>query len=147
MFQPLITEATLAVATSGTTIFTPGCRFNTWCDTARGSLALVILLDQFPRHVFRGQAQAFATDKPAQAIARRAIDSGFDLQLGFAARFFFYNCLGHAEDVATVKAMAAKVDQIVEQCPQPQRNRFVVQQKQFAFHVDLLVRFGRYPHR
>ena len=61
-----------------------------WAETAEGSLALLILLDQFPRNLYRGSAHAFATDPKARAIARAAIERGFDREVEPAMRNFFH---------------------------------------------------------
>ena len=71
-----------------------------WEEAATSALALVILLDQFPRNMHRGRADAFACDPLARAVAGRAIDRGFDLMLHRDRRFFFYLPFEHSEDLA-----------------------------------------------
>ena len=71
-----------------------------WAGTPEGSLALLILLDQFPRNSFRGTAHAFATDPLARLFARRALEAGHDLETPGDIRRFFYLPLQHSEDVA-----------------------------------------------
>ncbi|CTQ33943.1 DUF924 family protein [Jannaschia rubra] len=68
-----------------------------WTTTARGALALLILTDQFPRNMFRGQGQAFSTDRFACAVAKRAIWQGMDLFVDGRGRQFFYLPLEHSE--------------------------------------------------
>src|ERR1051326_7882297 len=70
-----------------------------WEHGAEGALALLLLLDQFPRNMFRGRAEAFATDAQARAIADRAIARGFDLQITQNLRPFFYLPLSHSEHI------------------------------------------------
>lgn len=68
-----------------------------WRADARSCLALLLLLDQFPRNMFRGDARAFASDARARAVARGAIDAGFDKSIPAPERQFFYLPLMHSE--------------------------------------------------
>jgi uncharacterized protein (DUF924 family) len=70
-----------------------------WEKAPEGALALVLVLDQFPRNMFRGRADSFATDAKAQGVAGRAIAAGFDLRVPVLLRPFFYMPLMHAEDI------------------------------------------------
>jgi len=107
-----------------------------WEQSAEGALALLILLDQFPRNMFRGQARAFATDPLARAIASRAILSGFDAASP-DMRTFFYLPFEHSEDPAdqersvTLQKAAGDADGL----------------KWAEIHADVIRRFGRFPHR
>lgn len=71
--------------------------FKTWMTDPRGTLALIILLDQFPRNMFRGTANAFATDNQARAVAKTAIERNWDLKVPEPERQFFYLPLMHSE--------------------------------------------------
>ncbi|MCJ2188524.1 DUF924 family protein [Novosphingobium beihaiensis] len=71
-----------------------------WAEDRLGRLALIILLDQFPRHIYRGTAQAFSSDRRAQQLALEGIAAGVDEQLAASQRHFFYMPLMHAEDPA-----------------------------------------------
>src|SRR5881227_3587594 len=71
-----------------------------WIDTPQGALALILLLDQFPRNLWRGSAHAFATDPLARVAARAAIGRGHDRATELALRLFFYLPFSHAEDLA-----------------------------------------------
>ena len=71
-----------------------------WMGDAEGALALVLLLDQFPRNCFRGSAHSYATDGLARHYAQRAIDAGFDLRVEAALRSFFYLPFEHSESLA-----------------------------------------------
>ena len=75
-------------------------KFSDWEKSAQGALALLILLDQFPRNMFRGDKLAFATDPLARAIAAGAIVRGFDSQVSPDLRSFFYLPFEHSEDLA-----------------------------------------------
>ncbi|MBU1361234.1 MAG: DUF924 family protein [Gammaproteobacteria bacterium] len=107
-----------------------------WSDTAEGTLALLVLLDQFPRNSFRGSAQMFAADGLARAIASAAVDAGLDQQVEPALRPFFYLPFMHSESLADQErsvALNAALDENTQ--------RFAV------LHRDIVARFGRFPHR
>jgi uncharacterized protein (DUF924 family) len=113
--------------------------FSSWADTMRGALALIVLLDQFPRNMFRGSAAAFSTDGLAQMAARHAIASGFDVEAPVCVRSFFYLPLMHSEDV---------LDQ--QECVRLTRAR--LGEKHFSYpyalrHCEAIARFGRFPAR
>jgi uncharacterized protein (DUF924 family) len=110
--------------------------FARWADGPEGVLALLILLDQFPRNAFRGTARMFATDGQALQIARRAIGAGFDLQIDASLRNFFYLPLMHSEALPD-QQQAAQLTQPLGADPY----RFAV------MHRDIIERFGRFPHR
>src|SRR5947209_4219655 len=78
-----------------------------WEQTAEGALALLILLDQFPRNMFRNDRRAFATDPLARAIAAGAIVRGFDAQVPTELRSFFYLPFEHSENLADQKRSVA----------------------------------------
>jgi uncharacterized protein (DUF924 family) len=108
-----------------------------WEDDAAGALALVIVLDQFPRNMFRGTAGAFAADPLARAAAGRAIERGFDRQAAKAERPFFYLPFMHSEALA---------DQ--ERCCELCRAAGDKGTLKWAeLHADIIRRFGRFPHR
>ena len=108
----------------------------TWEQTAEGALALLILLDQFPRNMFRGQRRAFATDPLALAIASRAILNGFDGAMP-DMRTFFYLPFMHSEDLADQEKAVAFY-----------RARNDADGLKWADrHADIIRRFGRFPHR
>jgi uncharacterized protein (DUF924 family) len=75
-------------------------KLTAWERNAEGALALLILLDQFPRNMFRGDARAFETDPLARAVAAGALIRGFDAQVEHAMRSFFYLPFEHSEDMA-----------------------------------------------
>lgn len=108
-----------------------------WVESADGVLALLLLLDQFPRNMFRNSPHAFATDGLALASARRAIASGHDGAFQMPVRQFFYMPFMHAEDLEAQ-------DECVRLCEahtSPENVRFAV------LHRDIIARFGRFPHR
>ncbi|MEZ5961690.1 MAG: DUF924 family protein [Hyphomonadaceae bacterium] len=108
-----------------------------WEQDAEGALALLILLDQLPRNIFRGSPHAFATDGLAQAIAGRALDRRYDAETDSALRFFFYMPFEHAEDLAQQ-----------ERCVTLFTNLSDANYLKFAIlHRDIIAKFGRFPHR
>ena len=110
-----------------------------WATSARGRLALIILLDQFPRHCFRGMPEAYASDAKAQTLAADGIETGMDEQLNFAERQFFYMPLMHAEDRDLQALSLERFEALLEAA------EAVVG---FASgHRRLVYRFGRFPHR
>ena len=112
-------------------------KYDAWAAGAEGSLALLILLDQFPRNLFRDSGHAFATDGKALSIAKRAIGEGFDQQVEAELIQFFYMPLMHSE-----------VLQDQEQCVVLCEALGTQQNIDYArIHRDIIARFGRFPHR
>lgn len=110
-----------------------------WAQSPRGRLALILVLDQFPRHVFRGRPEAYASDVAAQALAREGIRSGMDEALGLSERQFFYLPLMHAEDREVQTQSVERYTALRDAA-----------QAILAFaidHRDTVARFGRFPHR
>ncbi len=108
-----------------------------WLDHPEGALALLILLDQFPRNLFRGSAHAFATDAMALSAARFALRYGHDAHCGVEMKQFFYMPFMHSENIA---------DQ--ELCLALCRAHGLKDNIEFAeIHRDIIRRFGRFPHR
>ena len=107
-----------------------------WLDSAEGTLALLILLDQYPRNAFRGTAHMFATDPLARLYAQRMVDAGLDRQVEPALRAFCYLPFEHSED------------------PKDQQRSLTLNQQLDANtyrwakqHAQIIERFGRFPHR
>ena len=108
-----------------------------WEDSAEGALALVLLFDQFPRNMFRGEARAFATDAMARAVADRALARGFDQATDLTMRPFFYLPFMHSE---------ALLDQ--DRCVRLYEVLDNAEQLRYAReHRDVIKKFGRFPHR
>lgn len=113
-------------------------RLDQWRVTADGALALLILLDQFSRNLFRDSPKAYACDAEARQIAFDALARGLDLQVAEERRHFFYLPLEHSED-------AAHQDRCVELMRNRTGNPTFVD---FAkAHQRIVARFGRFPHR
>jgi uncharacterized protein (DUF924 family) len=110
-----------------------------WSGSWQGSLALLLLLDQFPRNIYRGSAHAFATDPLARSIARRAIEQGHDKAAPEALTAFFYLPFEHSERLEDQDHSIALFDALGERGADLLRWAKV--------HRDIIVRFGRFPHR
>ena len=108
-----------------------------WEASAEGALALLILLDQFPRNMFRGTARAFATDPQARAVTASALLNGFDAQVAPEMRSFFYLPFEHSENLADQEHCIALM--------QSTGDADLVKWAQL--HADIIRRFGRFPHR
>ncbi|MCZ8255789.1 MAG: DUF924 domain-containing protein [Polaromonas sp.] len=118
-----------------------------WEQPALHRLALVILLDQFTRNVFRSQGKAFAGDTRAQQLVLEALASGADLTLPWAGRLFMYMPLMHAESLALQDECVARFTRLQADAPASLKQRF---QSNIDFahqHRDIIVRFGRFPYR
>ncbi len=109
-----------------------------WGQSARGALALVILLDQVPRNLFRGEPRAFASDAKALAVTKRALREGLDKTLRQAERMFLYLPLEHCEDLADQELCVTLTGSLDEN---PEWHDYAVR------HRDVVARFGRFPHR
>lgn len=110
--------------------------FDGWMDSADGALALLLLLDQIPRNIFRGSGHAFATDGLALEYAKQTVELGLDQQVASDLRAFIYLPFEHCEDLASqdrsVALMATLTDNLLRYA---------------HAHRDIIRRFGRFPHR
>ena len=111
-------------------------RLDGWNATPEGALALMILLDQFPRNAFRGAPRMYATDAAARTLAAAAIAAGHDRFVAVELQAFFYLPFGHSEDLADQ-------DRAVELCRRLGGRNL----EQAEHHRDIVRRFGRFPHR
>ena len=119
--------------------------FDAWAETPEGALALLILLDQFPRNVLRGSAEAFASDANARAIARVAVlEKRFDLKLGPYEKPFVYLPFEHSESLADQDLSVALFEGLRD-IPHHARENGAID---YAWrHRVVIQRFGRFPHR
>jgi uncharacterized protein (DUF924 family) len=108
-----------------------------WDLASAGALALILLLDQFPRNMFRGSPRAFATDARALLLAERSVARAFDRKYPLPLRRFFYLPFMHAEDVLLQRRCEALCFAAGDQ----EGVRFAV------VHREIIERFGRFPHR
>ncbi|SEN17233.1 Uncharacterized conserved protein, DUF924 family [Luteibacter sp. UNCMF331Sha3.1] len=107
-----------------------------WLDSANGCLALLILLDQFPRNAFRGTAHMYATDPLSRFVARHMLERGFDRELEHDLRAFCYLPFEHSEDMADQDESLRLFESL--------GGAFLSYART---HRDVIARFGRFPHR
>ena len=115
-----------------------------WMDSADGALALVLLLDQIPRNVFRDSAHAFATDPLALRFATRAVDAGLDAAVDPALRVFVYLPFEHSEALADQQRSVALTEAMAASDPGEATAMYADYARR---HRDVIARFGRFPHR
>lgn len=111
-------------------------QLDAWLDEPAGAIALMILLDQFPRNAYRDTGHMFATDALALHFAERAIAAGHDLKVDASLRQFFYMPFEHAENLAAQNRAIALMEPLGADAV-----RWAV------LHRDIIKRFGRFPHR
>lgn len=113
-------------------------RLSHWGESAEGALALILLLDQFSRNLFRGAAHAFAQDKMAVDVARKALDAGFDREVDPQLRLFFYMPFMHSEAIADQARCVSLFHELIG----------ATEGLKYALeHAEIIRRFGRFPHR
>jgi len=111
--------------------------YDAWGASAEGTLALLLLLDQFPRNLYRHSGHAFATDGKARAIARAAVAAGFHRAVEPDLRQFFVLPFEHSEDMADQD----EARRLAKELADPDLAKWA------DLHRDIIVRFGRFPHR
>ncbi|WP_071191541.1 DUF924 family protein [Trichormus sp. NMC-1] len=112
-----------------------------WINTAETCLALILLLDQFPRNIFRDTPDAFATDWEALSAAQHAVAQGYDRELLPVQRWFIYLPFEHSENLAHQR-QSVKLFQQLSHDPES------LSAIEYAFeHMKIISRFGRFPHR
>jgi uncharacterized protein (DUF924 family) len=127
-------------------------KLDAWRDHPKGSLALIILLDQIPRNIFRGSGESFSSDTTALTIASQSIAKGFDQEIGKenrVAQTLFYLPFEHAEDCVAQIAAVNLMKQIVLSCEDgSEAKEFCEKGIGFAQrHLDVVAKFGRFPGR
>lgn len=120
---------------------------DSWADGPRRRLALILLLDQFPRNVHRGTARAFATDSKALSLALSGLQAGADAALTPVERMFFYMPLQHAESPEVQEESVSAYRRLLAEAPAEARGAFEGALKYAELHRDIVRRFGRFPHR
>lgn len=122
-------------------------RLEAWQETPRELLALVILLDQFTRNLFRGDPRAFAGDERALALARDAVDARWDRRLLPIERSFLYLPFEHSEDLAEQRRSISLFAQLIAEAPPEGESRFRDGLAWAERHLATIERFGRFPAR
>jgi uncharacterized protein (DUF924 family) len=118
-----------------------------WATSPRRRLSLIILLDQFPRHIFRGTARAFAYDEQALSLALTGMQSAADGALNVAERIFFYIPLVHSESLEVQDESVAAYRRLLAETPQSLRAAAEGALQSAESHRDVIKRFGRFPQR
>lgn len=122
-------------------------RLFAWEETPREALALVILLDQFTRNVYRDSARAFVADPIARGIVDRALARGHDRALPWMTRSFFYLPFEHAEELAVQDRAVALFHALAADAPPELAGNAADLSKYAESHRAVIARFGRFPHR
>ena len=120
---------------------------HSWREQPESALALVLLLDQFPRNIFRGQARAFAGDELAGSVVSEALQQGFDQHLTFLQRTFLYMPLMHSECLSDQLRCVALFENLLSEVPADGKSVIGGNLKFARLHLELIERFGRFPHR
>jgi uncharacterized protein (DUF924 family) len=119
-----------------------------WAGTARGCLALILLLDQCPRNAFRGQSEAFAQDEKALKWTLDGMTRGLDLELDPLQRIFFYMPMQHSESLEIQERSVAVFEDLARnEKPEFLQTCLSASAEYARLHRDIIARFGRFPHR
>jgi uncharacterized protein (DUF924 family) len=118
-----------------------------WAETARGRLALIVLLDQFSRNLYRGSREAFAKDATALSLTLAGLESGQDKELSWVERLFFVLPLEHCEDLAMQDRMVAYLEACAESAPAALKSMLQGACDFARQHREVIARFGRFPTR
>ena len=118
-----------------------------WAQRPEGWLALVLLLDQLPRMIFRENPKSFAGDLRAQALVAQGIAADFDRQLQPIQRVFIYLVFEHCENLAVQNEAVSRFLDLTQQQPEAQRALFADNLDYAERHQKIIARFGRFPHR
>jgi len=132
-------EASVLAAASG--------GLDAWAATPEGRLALVLLTDQFPRNIYRGQAQSFAFDDLALRWTLEGIAQGVDKTLRLIQRVFFYLPLEHAEFLSQQDHAVRLFNALLQEVPDTHKDVFAGFRNFAILHRNIIARFGRFPHR
>lgn len=125
-----------------------GGELDAWSDRARSRLALIIVLDQFSRTVYRGTPQAFAQDSKACKLALEGIEIGHYAVLETPwEKTFFFLPLGHSEELRNQELAVKLAEGLIEEASQEYRALLEFSAAQARGHRDVIARFGRHPHR
>ena len=116
-----------------------------WIHSYRGRLALIILLDQFSRHIHRGTARSFAQDTKAQDLCIDGIGAGDDAKAHAIERSFFYLPLQHAEDIEKQNLSVKAYEQLVHDVPAQYQRTFEMNLEFAKRHHFVIDKFGRFP--
>ena len=122
-------------------------KYNSWQTTAQGTLALIILLDQFSRNIFRGTQAAYQNDTLALAVASQGVDKSYDQQLKPIERIFFYMPFEHSEILSDQERSVSLMQSLVAELPMSLKKDFEDYVLYAIKHKEVIEKFGRFPHR
>ncbi len=118
-----------------------------WLGSPRSCLALIILLDQFPRNIYRGSEKAFSFDAQARDVVAQGREKGFDLELWPVEKGFFYMPLEHSETLADQQLCVSLFERLLEDVADEHRQQVEGSLQWAREHCEIVERFGRFPHR
>lgn len=118
-----------------------------WASTPQGRMAAILVLDQFPRNLYRSEARQFAHDDEARALCLEGLARGHDKALALEQRTFFYLPLEHSEERGHQELSLSLYAELVELAPPEHKSRFENYLDYARRHAEIIFRFGRYPHR
>lgn len=122
-----------------------------WVNTAKGSLAVILLLDQFTRNIYRGNAEVYKSDSLARSICLNGLKQGFDKQLSSSERVFYYLPLEHSELIADQKHCVELFKRLAEHVDakhKGQHHKLFTSYIEYAVvHYEIIESYGRFPHR
>lgn len=122
-------------------------KYDSWKHSPTGRLALIILLDQFPRNIYRSSARAFSFDSLALALCKEGLDLGVDRQLMLIHRVFYYLPLEHSESPEDQELSVQKFQTMLGAEPPEHQQKLKGFVDYAELHRDIILRFGRFPHR
>ncbi|MEZ5484549.1 MAG: DUF924 family protein [Lysobacteraceae bacterium] len=118
-----------------------------WAETPQGRLALIVLIDQFSRNIYRGKAGAFVADDHCQRLALDGLRLGDDRKLTRPQRVFFYLPLEHAENLSLQHMSVALFASLIDESPASVRGKYASFHDFAVRHRKVIQTFGRFPHR
>ncbi|GAA4877728.1 DUF924 family protein [Ferrimonas pelagia] len=118
-----------------------------WLATAEGRLALIIVLDQFSRNIYRGQPVAFSYDATALGLCKQGLELGIERELPLAYKLFFYMPLQHSEQIEDQFLGVAMLERLLPGLTGAARAQVEDTLRFQRLHLDIIERFGRFPHR
>jgi uncharacterized protein (DUF924 family) len=133
-FAPLLEQAAMGT-------------LDTWAASAGGLLSLVLLTDQFSRNIHRGKPQAFAADPLARRLAHQGLLSGATASLRPIEQVFMLLPFEHSEDLVEQQLSVREFEALAKSAPEPERKRMDGYLDYARRHLEIIARFGRFPHR